>query len=45
MGDLAVFGGLGVKNHTKKKILECVWGYFGGLLTMFPDGVDALLAL
>ena len=28
-GDLAVFGGVGVKNHPPKKVLECVWGYFG----------------
>ena len=44
-GDLAVFGGFGVKNDPKKKVLECVWGYFGGLSTMFPDGFNAFWAL
>ena len=29
-GDLAVLGGFGVRNHPGKKVLGCVWGYFGG---------------
>jgi len=44
-GDLAVFGGFGVKNHPKKKVSKCVWGYFGGVFMMFPDGFDAFWAL
>ena len=40
-GDLAVFGRSGVKNHPKKKVSKCVWGYFGGVFMMFPDGFDA----
>ena len=44
-GDLAVLGGFGVKNHLKQKVLESVWGYMGGVLTMFPDGFDAVCAL
>ena len=44
-GDLAILGGFGVNNHPKKKVSECVWGYFGGVLTMFPDGFDAFWAL
>ena len=44
-GDLAVVGGFGVKNHWEKKVSECVWGYLGGVLTMFPDGFDAFWAL
>ena len=45
IGALAVFEGFGVKNHSEKKVSECVWGYFGGVLTMFPDGSDAFCAL
>ena len=43
-GDSAVFWVFGVKNHPKK-VLECVQGYFGGVLMMFPDGFDAFWAL
>ena len=28
-----------------KKVSKCVWGYFGGVFMMFPDGFDALWAL
>ena len=45
VGDLAVFGRFEVKNDPKKKVSKCVWGYFGGLFMMFPDGFDAFLAL
>ena len=34
-----------MKNHLEKKVLECVWGYFEGILMMFPDGFDAFWAL
>ena len=44
-GDLAVFGGLGVKNHPPKKVLECVWGYCGRVLMVFPHDFDAFWAL
>ena len=44
LGDLAVFGPFGVKNHLKKKVSKCVWVYFGGVFMMFPDGFDAFLA-
>ena len=44
LGDLAVFGRFGVKNDPKKKVSKCVWGYFGGVFMMFPDGFDAFLA-
>ena len=44
-GDLAVLAGFGVKNDTEKKVSECVWEYFGGLLMMFPDGFDVFCAL
>ena len=44
LGDLAVFGGFGVKNDPKKKVSKCVWGYFGGVFMMFPDGFDAIWA-
>ena len=44
-GDLAVFGGFGVKNHLHKKVSERVWGYMGGVLAMFPDVFDAFWAL
>ena len=44
-GDLAVLGGFGVKNNAKIKVLEGVWGYFGWVSNMFPDGFDAFLAL
>ena len=44
-GALAVFGGFGVKNHPEKKVSESVWGYFEGILMMFPDGFDAIWAL
>ena len=43
--DLAVFRGLGVKNHPEKKVSKCVWGYFEGVFMMFPDGFDAFWAL
>ena len=43
-GDLAVLEGFGVENHPKKKFQNVYWGYFGGLLTVFPDGFDAFLA-
>ena len=29
----------------EKKVAECVWGYFEGILMMFPDGFDAIWAL
>ena len=45
LGDLAVFGRFGVKNDPKKKVSKCVWGYFGGVFMMFPDGFDAFWAL
>ena len=45
VADLALLRGFGVKNHLKQKVLECVWGYMGGVLTMFPDGFDAFWAL
>ena len=45
VGDLAVFGRFGVKNDPKKKVSKCVWGYFGWVFMMFPDGFDALWAL
>ena len=45
VGDLAVFGGFGVKKHPEKKVSECVWGYFGGVLPTFSDGFDASWAL
>ena len=44
LGDLAVFGRFGVKNDPKKKVSKCVWGYFGGVFMMFPDGFDAFWA-
>ena len=44
-GDSAVLGEFGVKNHPEKKVSERVWGYFGGPLTVFPDGFDAFWAL
>ena len=44
-GDLAVFGEFGVKNHPEQQVSECVWGYFEGILMMFPDGFDAIWAL
>ena len=44
-GGLAVLEGFGVKNHLEKKVSECVWGYFGVSLTMFPDGIDTFWAL
>ena len=40
LGDLAVFGRSGVKNHAKK-VSKCVWGYFGRVSMRFPDGFDA----
>ena len=43
-GDLAVFGGFGVKNHPKK-VSKCVWRYVGGVCMMFSDGFDAFWAL
>ena len=45
LGDLAVFGRVGVKNDPKKKVSKCVWGYFGGVFLMFTDGFDAFWAL
>ena len=45
VGDLAIFGRFGVKNDPKKKVPKCVWGYFGGVFMMFPDGFDAFWAL
>ena len=42
VGDLAVLEGFGVKIHPKKKVSECVWGYLGGVLTMFSDAFDPL---
>ena len=45
VGDLAVFGRYGVKNNPKKKVSKCVWGYFGVVFMMFPDGFDAFWAL
>ena len=44
-GDLAVLGGFGGEKSPEKKVSECVWGYFGWVLTMFPDGFDAFWAL
>ena len=44
LGDLAVFGRFGVKNDPKKKVSKCVWGYFGGVFMVFPDGFDAFWA-
>ena len=38
-GDLAVFGRFGVKNDPKKKVSNCVWGSFGGLFLILPDGL------
>ena len=32
LGDLAVFGGFGVKNHPKKKFLNVFWDTLGGYL-------------
>ena len=43
-GDLAVFGRFGVKNDPQKKVSKCVWGYFGGVFMMFPDGFEAFWA-
>ena len=40
-GDLAVLGEFGVNNHPEKKVSEFVWGYFEGILMMFPDGFAA----
>ena len=34
-----------MKNDPKKKVSKCVWGYFGGVFMMFPDGFDAFWAL
>ena len=34
-----------MKNDPKKKVSECVSGYFGVVLTMFPDGFDTFWAL
>ena len=45
VGDLAVWEGVWGEKSPEKKVLECVWGYFGGVLTMFPDGFNALWAL
>ena len=45
VGDLAVFGRCGVKNDRKKKFPKCVWVYFGGVVMMFSNGVDAFWAL
>ena len=44
IGDLAIFGGSGVKNHPKK-VSKCLKGYFGGVFMMFPDVFDAFWAL
>ena len=34
-----------MKNHREKKVSERVWGYFGVVPTMFPDGFDTFWAL
>ena len=40
-------GALGTwgEKSPEKKVSECVWGYFGWVLTMFLDGFDAFWAL
>ena len=38
--DLAVWEGVWGEKPPEKKVPECVWGYFGVVVTMFPDGFD-----
>ena len=42
---LSRFWGLGGEKSPEKKVSKCVWGYFGGVFMMFPDGFDAFWAL
>ena len=44
-GDLAVWEGVWGGKPPQQKVSECVWGCFGVVLTMFPDGFETLWAL
>ena len=42
---LSRFWAIWGEKSPEKKVSKCVWGYFGGVFMMFPDGFDAFWAL
>ena len=43
-GGLSRFRAIWGEKSPKKKVSKRVWGYFGGVFMMFPDGFDAFWA-
>ena len=43
-GGLSRFRAIWGEKCPEKKVSKFVWGYFGGVFMMFPDGFDAFWA-